>query len=340
MLPDTLEQLNWYYVRAWLIALTILTTFSLLAWALPRFILRPGEKRGFSSAKELLSQFHVPLSGSLVFLGLKLFLEVAPLNPRVLAWVDGSTYLFGVVLLVIVIRKSAFIALEWSLRASAPSLELQQGFVPLFKNIITLFTLTSGCITALKHFNYDVMSLLTALGVGSLAVGLASKETLSHMISGFTLIIDRNMKPGDRINLAGVIGDVDEIGLRSTRIRMGDGNLLIVPNSELVNTKILNLSMPTPEVACSSVLRFPIQVEFSQIKAVCLETLERIPSVNASKSRGVTLTSLAEGVQQISVSFWVTHPDQAGTALSEFHDQLLRKLPTVGIRLAEPLRPA
>ena len=80
------------------------------------------------------------------------------------------------------------------------SAALQHGFIPLIKNISTLFVFVMGGIMVLKHFGYDVMSLLTALGVGSLAVGLAAKEALSNMISGFVLIMDGTFAAGDRIS--------------------------------------------------------------------------------------------------------------------------------------------
>ena len=97
----------------------------------------------------------------------------------------------------------------------------------------------------LKHFNYDILSLVTALGIGSLAIGMAAKDTLANMISGFTLMIDRPFRIGDRIQLAGgQIGDVQDIGLRSTKIKTLDNLLLIIPNSDLCNTMVVNQAFP------------------------------------------------------------------------------------------------
>src|SRR6266542_6046646 len=65
------------------------------------------------------------------------------------------------------------------------------------------------------------------------------------MISGFTLMIDRPFRIGDRIQLAsGQWGDVADIGLRSTKIKTADNTLLIIPNSDLCNTAIINLAFP------------------------------------------------------------------------------------------------
>jgi MscS family membrane protein len=185
-----------------------------------------------------------------------------------------------------------------------------------------------------------VLSLLTALGVGSLAVGLAAKDTLANMIAGFTLIIDRNLKPGDRINLSGSTGEVDEIGLRSTRIRTGDGNVLIVPNSELVNTKILNLSMPTLETSASTEIRVPYWASFQDVRKICLQALEETPRVSKTRGRSVLLKSLADGHQVIQIGFWVEDASESGSVLSQVHETILGRLQSSRIALMHPAHAA
>ena len=97
---------------------------------------------------------------------------------------------------------------------------VEKDFLPLIEKISTIFIFLIGIIVVLKHFNYDVLSLVTALGIGSLAIGLAAKDTLANMISGFTIMVDRPFRVGDRIQLSsGEVGDVLEIGLRSTKIK-------------------------------------------------------------------------------------------------------------------------
>ncbi|MFQ5900918.1 MAG: mechanosensitive ion channel family protein, partial [Thermodesulfobacteriota bacterium] len=118
-------------------------------------------------------------------------------------------------------------------------------FLPLIEKVISVFIFLIAFIIILKHLDYDILSLVTALGVGSLAVGLAAKETLANMISGFTIMIDRPFRVGDRIRLStGEIGDVIEVGLRSTKIKTFDHTVIVVPNSELVNMRLINMCYP------------------------------------------------------------------------------------------------
>jgi small-conductance mechanosensitive channel len=288
----------------------------------------------------ILRQLAPSISNVLYIIGFKITVDVAPLSGKIEVWLTDAIYILAVVIFLNLVQRAALIGIEWSTLKTNNSETLQLGFIPLLRNVITLFVFFSGCIMVLKHFNYDVMSLLTALGVGSLAVGLAAKDTLSNMISGFILIIDRNLRPGDRVNLGGTVGDVQEIGLRSTQIKIGDGNTLIVPNSDLVNTKILNLSLPNRETTCSAQIRVPCSTSFESVKALCLSILSQVSQVSRTKGASVNLLSLVDGHQLIQISFWVNEMNESGSALTEFLVQLLDRLNKENIELLGPTRTA
>ncbi len=281
----------------------------------------------------------LPSAANLLYLvGLRIFAEIAPLKPRPQAWLEGGIYVFTVLLLLSILRRVAMHAMEWGTHRAGASPTIQQGFVPLMRNLITIFVFAMGAIMVLKHFDYDVMSIVTALGVGSLAIGLAAKDTLANMISGFTLIIDRNLTPGDRVTLGGLTGDVEEVGLRSTRIKMGDGNTLIVPNAELVNTKLINLSLPSREGLCQSVFRAPYSESFEKIRAICLSTLEELGAreprmLSRDKKPAVLLSSLSDGAQTVTVAFWVHEMNDVGPAQSAFNANALERMKREGVTL-------
>jgi len=102
-----------------------------------------------------------------------------------------------------------------------------------------------GLLIVLNRFDINVSGIIATLGIGSLAIALAAQETLANMIAGFVILIDRPFREGDRIKLpSGEVGDVYEIGMRSTKILDFDNNLIIVPNTDLVKSKIQNMTYP------------------------------------------------------------------------------------------------
>jgi len=93
---------------------------------------------------------------------------------------------------------------------------LDRQIMPLLEKLVSIFLILTDLIITLKHFNYDILSLVTALGIGSLAIGLAAKDTLANMISGFTIMLDQPFRIGDRIQLAGgQVGDVARLQRRA-----------------------------------------------------------------------------------------------------------------------------
>src|SRR6202012_1541153 len=101
--------------------------------------------------------------------------------------------------------------------SGAERARLEREYVPLAEKATSLAVSFIVVIVVAKHFGKDVTSLVAALGVGSLAIGLAAQETLGNMIAGFVLLVDRPFRPGERVRLASSeVGEVVIIGVRST----------------------------------------------------------------------------------------------------------------------------
>jgi MscS family membrane protein len=279
-----------------------------------------------------------PASALVYVLGAQLAYENTLLPPKPAQWATHALFVLGVVLSLRLLRTTALIGIEWITERGDQMTEalgpLQEGFIPILKNVLNLFVFLAAAIMILKQFGYDVMSLLAALGVGSLAVGLAAKDTLSNMISGFTIMLDRNLVPGDHISIAGTTGKVEQIGLRSTRIVTGSGNVLIVPNSELVNTRILNLSLPGTSVAVSTSFKVHPSTDVERALRLCQETLRGLPHRVVDRDVWTHLSSLNDGALTLSAGLWITNPTQEGAVLSQFHREILTCFRNEGIVLA------
>ena len=97
-------------------------------------------------------------------------------------------------------------------------------------------------LVALYHFGLNPTAALAGLGVGGIAVALAAQKTLENVIGGISVIVDKVASVGDTLRVGGTVGTVEDIGLRSTRIRTLDRTLLSVPNGQIANLSLENLS--------------------------------------------------------------------------------------------------
>jgi MscS family membrane protein len=112
----------------------------------------------------------------------------------------------------------------------------------LVRRVIDGLILFAGLLFTLSHFRVDVTAALAGLGVGGIAVALAAQKTLENIIAGVSLIADQAVRVGDTLNLGDIQGTVEEVGLRSTRIRTADRTVVSLPNGQIANMKLETLS--------------------------------------------------------------------------------------------------
>jgi MscS family membrane protein len=99
-----------------------------------------------------------------------------------------------------------------------------------------------GVLMVVQSLGYDVKALLAGLGIGGLAFALAAQDTIANLFGSIVVAIDQPFKLGETVRIGGNTGTVEDIGLRSTKIRLPDRSLVIIPNRTVANEAITNLS--------------------------------------------------------------------------------------------------
>ena len=139
--------------------------------------------------------------------------------------------------------------------------------------------LVVGGLVLLGALGVQITPLLTALGVGGLAVALALQDTLSNLFAGLHLLADKPIRVGDYVKLAdGVEGFVIDVGWRSTRVRQLQNSIAIVPNSSVAKATIVNFSLPEPRLGITIRVVVDYANDPDRVEAVLLE--ETLRAVN------------------------------------------------------------
>lgn len=181
------------------------------------------------------------------------------------------------------------------MHARKTSTRVNEALLPLLNRVINIILAIIALIIILDHFGQDVSSLVVSLGVGSLAIALAAQDTLSNMIGGFVIMLDRPFRVGDRIQLpGGEMGDVHEIGIRSTKILDFDNNLMIIPNAELVKGRIVNYSYPAQVVRIVVEVGVAYGTDLDKAKYIMTELARQHPDVLDDPIPEVFVVALAE----------------------------------------------
>ena len=143
-----------------------------------------------------------------------------------------------------------FIAMIIQQRASIASDQSDNQLVVFFKDFFKVLIVIFGFLLILKFaFRYPIGNLFTGLSIATAAIALATRESLENLIASFIIFFDKPFTTGDIVKVQNITGTVEKIGLRSTRIRTDQKTFVTVPNKQMVDSIMDNLSLRTQRKA-------------------------------------------------------------------------------------------
>ena len=157
----------------------------------------------------------------------------------------------GITVIVLVftwlqLRLIDFISLVLESKASLTEDKSDDQLIVFFRDFLKVILGIIGFLLLLKFtFGQNIGNLLTGLSIVGAALALAAKESLENIIASFIIFFDKPFKTGDDLTIQSITGNVERIGLRSTKIRTADKTLVSVPNKQMVDSIVDNLSMRT-----------------------------------------------------------------------------------------------
>jgi MscS family membrane protein len=261
---------------------------------------------------------------------------------RLLGFLDGVLFVLAVALVIYTVTKISTVLLEWYSERITREKEgetVARELLPLAEKIATLLLFIVGLVVVLDHFSIDIKSILVTLGVGSLAIGLALQDTLANMFGGFTIMLDRRFRIGDRIQLqSGELGEVHSIGIRSTTVLTPDGNTLIIPNALLVKTIVINHSFPDPRARIVVEVGVAFGTDTDTAKQFMLEAAAKDPRILASPPPVVFFSSLGPSALILRMTCFVGNFLDAGSANDAILSALDARFKAAGVEVPYPSR--
>ena len=147
----------------------------------------------------------------------------------------------------------------------------------IFRNITRLVILIIGFLIILQRIGISISPLLTALGVGGLAVALALQDTLSNLFAGIHILVSKQVRPGDFIKLeTGEEGYVVDISWRNTTIRMLPNNLVVIPNSKLASSIVTNYYMPEKMLSVLVSVGVSYDSDLEKVEEIVIEVAKEV----------------------------------------------------------------
>lgn len=188
----------------------------------------------------------------------------------------------------------------WQARVPKLLLDLIRGVLILIGAAVVLSTV----------WGFNLANLITALGVGSLVLGLALQEPLGNIFAGIMLLFERPVRIGDNIKIGDSSGRVVEINWRAVHIESGAGDLVVIPNAVLAKSTFINHSRPSPRHESSVQIGFSFDDPPNQVREVLRRVVDETPGVLADPRPSIRVASYGDFAIQYKVSFTVEHAGQ------------------------------
>lgn len=315
---------------------------------LSTFLLRLLQERVFGRTKTSLDNLIVasiqgPLRIAIFLVGLELALQ--QLDFLTGDWVETADRIFFVCYLII-----AYVALyrvvgdiaSWYGKEVVFQTEtdLDDKFLSFFRHLAIIIVTTIIIVLLLDRFGIEADALITTLGVGSLAIALAAQATLSDIIAGFMIMIDRPFGIGDRIELLDIDtwGDVTEVGLRSTRILTRDNRMVSVPNSVIGKGLVVNYSDPSTVYRIETHVGIAYGTDIEFAREVMIEAIKSEEWVMQEKLIEALLLEFGEAALIFRVRCWIEHYVETRRVIDKMNTALYKALNGADIRFAMPQR--
>jgi len=248
---------------------------------------------------------------------------------------------FGGRLLAAALVILVFAGIYWVMaRALRPIFErsrIQEDAAQLLTVILRYVVLGFGVLLALGQLGFNITGLLAGLGVAGLALGFAAKDTLANFIAGMTILWDRPFRVGDRVEIDGEFGQVKRITLRSTRIHTNQNIVVIIPNQNVANNKIINHTM---QASTRVDVRFGIayKEDIDEARRTVLALTAGDERLRARPGPDVVVTEMAESSVNLALRFWLSNPHTEVPIEYEYIERVKKALDRAGIEIPFPHR--
>jgi len=214
----------------------------------------------------------------------------------------------------------------------------------LLKKFASVIIFVTAGILALDVLGLNIMPFIAGAGVAGIALGFAAKDTLSNVLAGVLLIIDRPFEVGDRIEVwsapanSATWGDVLSVGLRATKIRTTDNIVIIIPNNEIMLRDIINYTSGSKEIR----VRIPIGIAYdanvNKAKEIIVKVSHELEWVMDNPPPKVVVKSFGDSAVNLEARVWISRPRKRIDTISHITDRVKQAFHEEGIEIPFPKR--
>jgi len=253
-------------------------------------------------------------------------------------WLNHIYFTLYILIAVRILWRLLDLYLEWNRerRQRITGEEQPSSIVRVLRNVLRILLLVVAASILLNHFGVNITALIALLGIGGLALSLAAQDTLADVINGFIILLDRPYRVGDRIeiNELNTWGDVIEIGTRTTRIKTRDNRVVIVPNSKIGKSQIVNYSYPDPHYRLQVEYLVSDGTDLEEMRQIMINTVKGIDGILEDKPVNALVQEIGDGAVRFRVRWWIDSYTDSRHIFDCVNTAMFYNFKSTGIKLA------
>jgi small-conductance mechanosensitive channel len=214
----------------------------------------------------------------------------------------------------------------------------------LVNRFASVIIFVTAAILALDVLGVNIMPFVAGAGVVGIAIGFAAKDTLSNVIAGVLLIMDRPFEVGDRIEVwtapanSATWGDVVHIGLRATKIRTTDNIVIVIPNNEIMMRDIINYTTMSKDIRVRIPIGIAYDADVSKAKEIIKKVSLELDWVKPEPEPKVVVKSFGDSAVNLEARVWISRPRKRIDTISHITDRVKEVFQQEGIEIPFPKR--
>lgn len=290
----------------------------------------------------IVAAFKKPIYYTFILFGFFIAAELVYPGNEVVEFISGIFFtLLGVVWVISLLQINKILFRHvFTHLVKKTDTTMDDELLPLFKNIVSVLIVFFGFLAILRGiWDLNVTPLFASAGLAGIALALAAQDSISQLFGGVSIYFDQPFRVGDRIEIdGGEIGIVQEIGVRSTRLINLYNNMIVIPNSTIANSKIINYTSPEPTM----MVKIPIGVTYGsdveKVKMVLREIAQSIDLVLPIPAPYARFENHSDFSLDFALIIWIRNPGDKFTVIDGVNTLINRRFKEEGIEIPFPTR--
>ena len=328
------------YLRTVVVSVLAIAILQLLVMVIKNIFRKATSKTKTNLDDEIMKKTSRPLTYLSFLIGLRIGLGELVFKDSIQVVFDKVLYSLILITIFIASYSILFLILNSAWRSYSKKFKKgrSEGLFHLAEGTLRVLAILGGILALLNYWGVEIGPLLTGLGIGGIAIAFALQSSLANIFGGVSIILDNSVKVGDLVNLddGKVTGRILKIGLRSTKVKTFDNEIIVVPNSKLADSNIHNVAQPEPKSRV--VIQFSVAYgsNIEKVKKIVLSEIKRVENFIDNPEASVKFLEMADSSLNFKAFFFVNSFENRFGAIDEANTRIYNALNKAKIEIPFP----